>query len=727
MADTPRIVTEYNYLDERGGLLFQVVRYEPGFGGERKTFRQRRRVEDGGWAWALSAGRYSRGHGGDWFKVKPDEAPREGDIELPACRRVLYRLPELLAGGAGRVVFVAEGEKAVDALVACGKLATCNPMGAGKWDPGYGEALRGREVVVLPDNDDPGRRHARAVAGSLAGVAACVRVLDLPGLPPKGDVFDWLQSPGNDIVKLLELAGKAEVLGSGPDDPAGWPEPVPLGEVPPPPPFPLEVFPECLRRFVAEGSAALPCPPDYIAVPTLVMAGGAVGASRTLAIKGGHCQRAALYAAVVGPPGSAKTPALELALAPTREAEECLHQAWQERLKAFEAEQEAHEQMLKQGAREGGEAPRPPARPALGRLTVNDTTVEALGQVLLENPRGVVMVRDELIGWAASMNQYREGGKGADLQFWLSCWSGSTVTVDRRKDQAKGPLHIPHPFVAVVGGLTPSRLATLRGDTARQRGHDDGFLDRLLFAYPDPAPARGETWEEVSGPARRDYKDLTDRLRLLRPVSVQEGGEVAGERPFELHFTPCGRQEWERFSGLHAGEVNAAGFPDHLRGPWSKLLGYCGRLALVVHCLRWAAGEFEDDKAGVDGEDVRRAARLVAYFKGHARRVYACLDADPRVEKAGKLWAWVVREGKPSFRKWEAHKDLRSMKHFPTPKDLDGPLELLAQHNLLREQPAENRAGPGRKAGGVWLVNPLALSRENRENREDGGAADGGG
>jgi hypothetical protein len=172
---TPRIVATYDYRDERGVLLYQSVRFEP------KDFRQRRPAGKDKWAW-----------------------------NLQGVRRVLYNLPELLAAPPERPVFVVEGEKDVENLRQIEVLATTNAMGAGKWLPEYGEALRGRHVVVLPDNDRAGREHAEAVARSLDGVAASVLVVEPPGLPEKGNVSDWLAAEGNDKRRLLELVAAAQ-------------------------------------------------------------------------------------------------------------------------------------------------------------------------------------------------------------------------------------------------------------------------------------------------------------------------------------------------------------------------------------------------------------------------------------------------------------------------------------------------------------------------------------
>jgi hypothetical protein len=172
----PRIVASYDYLNEAGTLLYQVVRWEPGFEGEKKTFRQRRPDGSGGWINGL------------------------GDV-----RRVLYRLPELIKADAQCPVFIVEGEKDADNLWAIERIATTCAMGAGKWRSDYNEALRGRHVAILPDNDDPGRKHAAEVARALTGIAASVITVELPNLPPKGDVSDWLAIPGNDGLALVQL------------------------------------------------------------------------------------------------------------------------------------------------------------------------------------------------------------------------------------------------------------------------------------------------------------------------------------------------------------------------------------------------------------------------------------------------------------------------------------------------------------------------------------------
>jgi hypothetical protein len=121
---------------------------------------------------------------------------------------VLYRLPEITAADAANPIFIVEGEKDVDNLAAVGILATTSPGGASKWQSEFGEPLRSRKVVILPDNDQPGMKHATQVAEDLYGKVASVKFLVLPGLPPKGDVSDWLEAGGTagELLRLAEAA-----------------------------------------------------------------------------------------------------------------------------------------------------------------------------------------------------------------------------------------------------------------------------------------------------------------------------------------------------------------------------------------------------------------------------------------------------------------------------------------------------------------------------------------
>jgi hypothetical protein len=143
-------------------------------------------------------------------------------------------------------------------------------------------------------------------------------------------------------------------------------------------------------------------------------------------------------------------------------------------------------------------------------------------------------------------------------------------------------------------------------------------------------------------------------------------------------LSPAGRDVWERFTREHAAEVNAVDFPEHLRGPWSKMRAYQGRLALILHLLRSACGDAQVTRdAPVDGDSMERAVVMVRYFKSHLRKVYAAMGADNAVEDARRVLRWVEREDRTEFKRWELHTDIRNQGRFPRVEDLDQPLARL--------------------------------------------------
>ena len=131
----------------------------------------------------------------------------------PKGPKVPYRLPELIAAAPTTPIYIVEGEKDVDSLAKIGFVATCNSEGAdngngNKWTADLNVHFTGRHVYVIPDNDAQGRTHAQHVARQLDPVAASVRIVELPDLPLKGDVSDWLERDSAG-VKLSKLAAAA--------------------------------------------------------------------------------------------------------------------------------------------------------------------------------------------------------------------------------------------------------------------------------------------------------------------------------------------------------------------------------------------------------------------------------------------------------------------------------------------------------------------------------------
>jgi 5S rRNA maturation endonuclease (ribonuclease M5) len=163
-----QLVAEYNYTDEAGALLYQVLRYEPGRDGKKKEFSQRYPDGRGGWIW--KKGR----------------------------RQALYHLPEVLEAP---IVFAVEGEKDVETLRERGFVGTCNAGGAGKWLADYNQFFTGKSVIVIPDRDPAGFAHARQVVGGIRRYAASFIVIDLEDAK---DISEWFDH-GHSEVELVTL------------------------------------------------------------------------------------------------------------------------------------------------------------------------------------------------------------------------------------------------------------------------------------------------------------------------------------------------------------------------------------------------------------------------------------------------------------------------------------------------------------------------------------------
>jgi hypothetical protein len=409
--------------------------------------------------------------------------------------------------------------------------------------------------------------------------------------------------------------------------------------------FPVQVFPQPLRRLIVEASESLPCPADYIGVPMLPVLATAIGTSREVEVKKNWYEGARVYVGEVGNPGTKKSPAMKLAMKPLFRSQEADERSYNDEKSFYEDKLRRHEVALQLWQKEAKsqKAPPPPpsapVAPTMSRSWTSNSTVEALAILLKENARGVLLYQDELTAWARGMDQYR-GGKGTDRQFWLSLWNGAPVAVDRKSQ--KGPLLLHNPCCSVIGGLPPDVL----GDLSDERGRQDGFIHRVLFSYPDDVRI---TWTDtaVSEEAEHGYEAVVDRLRGLKHFDH--------DTPQRLTMTPEARRLFIEFANELYAELSDADLPPHLRGPWLKMEGMCARLALILQLARWAAEETEREI--IEPKSVIGAVALIKYFQSHARRVYSSLACTPTDKKVEQAIAWIQSHGgTTSVRDVQMHK-----------------------------------------------------------------------
>jgi hypothetical protein len=438
-----------------------------------------------------------------------------------------------------------------------------------------------------------------------------------------------------------------------------------LREIPGAVPFPVDALPGSCRRLVTEAAAALECPPDLVALPMLATLGSAIGDARWVQLKESWKERANIYAAVIANPGAKKTPAAGVATEPAERKQIEMRNEYRKKYREYERSMLEYDKDKRECRKSGTADPLPPSPPVMERTYVDDTTVEALVPVLRDNPRGVVVIKDELTGWIKAMDQYKAGGKGADRQFYLSGWSRKSYVNDR-KGEAEAVI-LPHPFMSVVGSIQPDVLHELSD------GREDGMLDRFLFADPAPVASRW-TDEEISTQAREGYARLYEGIRSLS-LGLDDHGDPM---PAMVHFSPDAKAALrDEINGIRS-EMEIPGFPERLQWVWSKIEAYVARLSLIIALCRVVEKRAPER---IEAEDVLRASALVAYFKSHARRVYARLygeDRDARLiedvaqflYKHGGTWA-----GSPSA----LHEELRSQHKPPTPEALTRKLNTLSK------------------------------------------------
>ena len=481
--------------------------------------------------------------------------------------------------------------------------------------------------------------------------------------------------------------------------PAPWP-PLRLEEIPLAPSFPVDAFPPPLRRYCREVAAAIQVPVEFVGATMLAVAAAAVGQSVNLALSRTWTEPPLLYLILVGRSGSGKSPTVREVCRPLsaidrrlRRESTAAREAWLEAKKAREKDPD--------------EPPPGPEPPQL-RAIVKDITRAALVIVLEDNPRGVLCDPDEASGWVASFNEYKGKG-GSDRQFWLSISSGTPAVVDRKGGREN---HIiPYPLVVVVGGMPPAMLGCL----SEERGREDGFLDRCLFAFPDAAEFPRQRWAraEVSQRAEHDWAATVDRLHAM-PMVVEADTDLP--RPTFVRLTPEAERIWGEWFDRHCDEAAAPEFPEGLAGTWSKMRAHTARFALILSRLWLAFDPSADPSRGpVEADHVRGAIEIAGYFKGHAERVRHEMTGVVGDDDARAVLEWIMRNHKAAFREADVASDLRQFRRKPAA--LSAALKVLTGVGAVRLSEDARPAGPGRKGTPSYETRPdLLRAPDNTEN-----------
>lgn len=331
---------------------------------------------------------------------------------------------------------------------------------------------------------------------------------------------------------------------------------------------------------------------------------------------------------------TAKTPALQLVLRPVRERQWLALERYAEAMKQHKADRVCWErEMLAWKKRGQGLPPAEPEKPAAERFLVSDTTVEALAPILLANPRGLLLARDELSGWIGSFDRYAAHGRAStDGANWLSMFNAEAVIVDCKTGTPR-TLHVLRTAVCVCGGIQPAILQRALGREHRE----SGLAARLLLTCP-PRKAKRWTEADIDPGAEAELVRLFDKLYELQPAT----GEDGEPRPVLVRLSGDAKMAWTVYYNAHAAEHTD--LTGDLAAAWSKLEEYAARLALVIHCVRWAAGDLADETR-LDARSMKAGITLANWFKHEARRVYAMLDESEGEPNQRRSVKWIERKG----------------------------------------------------------------------------------
>lgn len=434
-----------------------------------------------------------------------------------------------------------------------------------------------------------------------------------------------------------------------------WPEPLPIPTML----TPVEAFddallPETLRAWIADIAERMQCPPDFPAVGAMVALSSVIGRKACIAPKQRDDWRVVpnLWGLIVGRPGVMKSPALSEALKPLDRLQAIARDLYDEALRdheitakldamAAKAAENKAQKMIRQGqiedakqlltfdADRGGTAP-----PPLRRYKVTDATVEALGEILIENPWGVLAYRDELHGMLCGLD--KEGQEGARA-FFLQGYDGNQGYTFDRIMRGRN-LHIPAVCIAMLGGIQPGKLRGYIHDAVRGGAGDDGLLQRFgLLVWPDVAGAWRNVDRFPDTAARNLAFDVFQRLDAMPPGTDVDTGEPA---PSVFRFTSEAQAEFDDWRSGLEHELRSGAHHPAMESHLAKYRKLVPGVALLC-----ALADGEDT---VSLQALLRALAWSEYLRSHAQRAYAagtCVQGEGAAALLAKIGTGKLVDG----------------------------------------------------------------------------------
>jgi putative DNA primase/helicase len=497
------------------------------------------------------------------------------------------------------------------------------------------------------------------------------------------------------IEKALEGATAFHVPGN--DE---WEDPVPLPEgLPPVGSLDPAMLPEPLRGWIMDVSERMQIPPDFAATGAVVVTGSLIG--RKVGI---HPKRhddwlvvPNLWGAVVGRPSLLKSPALAEVMKPLARLIAEAYEEHQEAMLTYEtdmmvaeATKTALKDDLRKAAREPansrdrskldeiarrGQVAEVPEEPVLKRYKTEDATVEKISEILLENPRGILVHRDELSGWLRNLDKQ---GREGDRSFYLEAWNGTgSFDVDRI---GRGSLHVPALCVSTLGSIQPGPLSAYVYQATQGEKGDDGLLQRFqLLVWPDPSPS----WRNVDRWPDTEVKnrayEIFKRLEALNPKDFGESGEDEEGIP-AVRFTDEAQEVFDRWRDELETRLRTEELPPALESHLAKYRSLMPSLALIFHLIEYVDGTAEGGAVGL--RPALQAAAWCEYLETHAARLYSSAE-NPAMEGARVLFQR-IRNGDLSDGDSTRSVYRRHWTKLSTPEEVNDACSVLEEFGWLR-------------------------------------------
>lgn len=580
-------------------------------------------------------------------------------------------------------------------------------------------ALESERASVV--NAPPGQRNAQLNCsaysiGQLVGAAALNRAVAEHSLFAAARASGLLSDEARKTIKSgldagakspRVMLGRSRSTARGETAPTSqeWPEPTPLpSNLLTVPALPIEILPDAIGPWVGDISDRMQCPPDFVAAAAMTALAAAIGCKVAIRPQRQTDWQEAtnLWAMVIGRPGAMKSPAMAEALKPLQRLEAAAREKHASEMVAYTLDRDAYDIQRKHAQREGEKHPErartllealiEPKAPVEKRLLVSDTTYEKLGEIIADNPDGVLNFRDELVALLRTLDREENA---AARGFYLSGWNGTGgYTFDRI---TRGKKHMDRVCLSLLGSTQPARAAEYIRRAVTGIG-DDGLIQRFSWMVWPDAPVY---WREVDrhpdSAARQKAWDCFDRLANITPDAVGAEIDPSGGLPFlRLDDAASGvfsewREDLER--KLRSGELSPA-LESHL-AKYRKLVP---SLALINH--------FADGGRGPVNERalLRAVAAAVDYLEPHARRAYAS-GAASAVDAAKAILSRIRRgDLADGFTGRDLHR--RGWTGLSDHEAVTAGLDLLTDYQWLDRRDVETGGRPST----VYFINPRAKS-----------------